>query len=41
AGAESNPYLVLAVILAGIHYGLKNKLKPLSDSLQYIVVSKT
>ena len=31
AGAESNPYLVLAVILAGIHYGLKNKLKPLSE----------
>ena len=32
AGAESNPYLVLSAILAGIHYGLKNRLKPLSES---------
>ena len=32
AGAESNPYLVLSVILAGIHYGLKNSLNPLSQS---------
>jgi|TARA_B100001964_G_scaffold193423_1_gene216591 glutamine synthetase len=32
AGAESNPYLVLAAILAGIHYGLKNKLNPISKA---------
>ena len=32
AGAESNPYLVLSVILAGIHYGLKNSLNPISQS---------
>mgnify|MGYP001380419448 CR=1 FL=1 len=28
SGAESNSYLVLASILAGIHYGLVNKLQP-------------
>jgi glutamine synthetase len=28
AGADINPYLVLAVILAGIHYGLDNKREP-------------
>ena len=28
SGAESNPYLVLAAILAGIHFGLVNKMKP-------------
>ncbi len=28
AGAEANPYLVLAAVLAGVHYGLANKLDP-------------
>jgi glutamine synthetase len=28
AGADANPYLVTAAILAGVHYGLKNKLDP-------------
>ena len=28
AGADANPYLVTAAILAGVHYGLKNKIKP-------------
>ena len=28
ASADANPYLVLACILAGLHNGLKNKLKP-------------
>lgn len=28
AGADVNPYLTLAVILAGIHYGLENKIDP-------------
>lgn len=28
AGADSNPYLVLACILAGIHHGLENRLEP-------------
>ena len=28
SGADSNPYLVLAAILAGVHYGLTNKLDP-------------
>ncbi|MEM7020160.1 MAG: glutamine synthetase family protein [Pseudomonadota bacterium] len=28
AGADANPYLVTAAILAGIHYGLTQKLKP-------------
>lgn len=28
AGADINPYLALAAILAGIHYGLENKLDP-------------
>ncbi|MEQ9487417.1 MAG: glutamine synthetase family protein [Alphaproteobacteria bacterium] len=28
AGADANPHLVLACILAGIHYGITNKLEP-------------
>ncbi len=28
AGAEANPYLVMAAVLAGVHYGLENKLDP-------------
>ena len=28
AGADANPYLVLAVLLAGIHYGLTGKVDP-------------
>jgi len=28
AGAEANPYLVMAAVLAGVHYGLTNKLEP-------------
>src|SRR5262245_5215269 len=28
AGADANPYLVLAAILAGVHHGLVNKLDP-------------
>ncbi|MCZ6896086.1 MAG: glutamine synthetase family protein, partial [Gammaproteobacteria bacterium] len=28
AGADANPYLVTAAILAGVHYGLKNKIEP-------------
>ncbi|MBT8086977.1 MAG: glutamine synthetase family protein, partial [Gammaproteobacteria bacterium] len=28
AGADANPYLVTAAVLAGVHYGLKNKVKP-------------
>lgn len=28
AGAEANPYLVTAVVLAGVHHGLANKLNP-------------
>ena len=28
AGADANPYLVTAAILAGVHYGLKNKCDP-------------
>ena len=28
AGADANPYLVLAALLAGIHYGLENKIDP-------------
>ncbi|MFZ1989184.1 MAG: glutamine synthetase family protein [Alphaproteobacteria bacterium] len=28
SGADSNPYLVLAAMLAGMHYGLTNKLDP-------------
>ena len=28
AGADANPYLVAAAILAGIHYGLTNKIDP-------------
>ncbi|MEE8528224.1 MAG: glutamine synthetase family protein [Gammaproteobacteria bacterium] len=28
AGADSNPYLLTAVVLAGIHYGLTHKLDP-------------
>ncbi len=28
AGADANPYLVLAVLLAGVHYGLTEKIDP-------------
>lgn len=28
AGADANPYLVTAALLAGVHYGLKNKCDP-------------
>lgn len=28
AGAEANPYLVVAAVLAGLHHGLERKLKP-------------
>jgi glutamine synthetase len=28
AGADANPYLALAAVLAGVHYGLENKLDP-------------
>jgi glutamine synthetase len=28
AGADANPYLVLAAVLAGIHHGLANQLAP-------------
>ncbi|MFH1803354.1 MAG: glutamine synthetase family protein [Pseudomonadota bacterium] len=28
SGADSNPYLVLACVLAGMHYGIKHKLDP-------------
>ena len=28
AGADANPYLVTAAVLAGVHYGLKNKCDP-------------
>jgi len=28
AGAEANPYLVMAAVLAGVHYGLANGLEP-------------
>jgi glutamine synthetase len=28
AGADANPYLVIAAVLAGIHHGLENKLAP-------------
>ncbi len=28
AGADANPYLALAVILAGMHYGIDNKIDP-------------
>ena len=28
AGADANPYLVLAVLLAGIHHGLSEKIDP-------------
>ena len=28
AGADANPYLVTAAILAGMHYGLKNRCDP-------------
>ena len=28
AGADANPYLALAAILAGIHYGIENKIDP-------------
>lgn len=28
AGADANPYLVTAAILAGVHYGMKNRCDP-------------
>lgn len=28
AGADANPYLVTATLLAGVHHGLKNKIEP-------------
>ncbi len=28
AGADANPYLVTAVVIAGVHYGLKNRCDP-------------
>jgi len=28
SGADANPYLVMAAVLAGVHYGLKNKIDP-------------
>lgn len=28
AGADANPYLALAAVLAGVHYGLENRLDP-------------
>ncbi|MEM7214384.1 MAG: glutamine synthetase family protein [Pseudomonadota bacterium] len=28
SGAEANPYLVLAAVLAGVHHGIENKLDP-------------
>jgi glutamine synthetase len=28
AGADANPYLLLAAILAGLHHGLENKIDP-------------
>ncbi len=28
AGADANPYLVVAAVMAGIHYGLKNQCEP-------------
>lgn len=31
SGADANPYLVMAVILASIHHGLTNKIAPLSQ----------
>jgi len=33
AGADANPYLVTAAILAGIHYGLTNKVAPPPHSI--------
>ena len=28
AGADANPYLVMAAILAGVHHGLVNRIEP-------------
>ena len=28
SGADANPYLVMASLLSGIHYGMTNKVKP-------------
>jgi len=28
SGADANPYLVMAALVAGVHYGMKNKLDP-------------
>lgn len=32
AGADANPYLVMAAMLAGVHYGITNKLTPTRQS---------
>lgn len=32
AGADANPYLVLACVLAGLHHGFSNRLKPVSPA---------
>ena len=32
AGADANPYLALASVLAGVHHGLSNKLEPISEA---------
>ena len=34
AGADANPYLVLAAVLAGIHHGITNKIEPLAATDQ-------
>ena len=28
AGADANPYLLMAAVLAGIHYGISNRIEP-------------
>jgi glutamine synthetase len=33
AGADANPYLVMACVLAGIHHGLANRLEPASPMI--------
>jgi glutamine synthetase len=32
SGADANPYLVMAAVLAGLHHGLSNKLAPTAPS---------
>ncbi|MEW5669964.1 glutamine synthetase, partial [Pseudomonas putida] len=34
AGADANPYLMLAAILAGVHHGLTNKVEPSYEQLE-------